>query len=356
MNQEIIGKFIKQLREEKGWTQELLAQKIFIGREAISKWERGKTLPESKSLEQLCKVFDISLNELLCGERNTTKNIALDLYEDSKKIRKKFKILFNITILLVLIMLFYYFITQYKSVKIFTISGESKNFQIYNGLYIKTNEKIYLNIGEIINNNHLKINKIELSYLKADQEIPVFTSFDTNLLIVDYYGYNEYFNYDKNDLYLKIYYDNYNEIIKLNFTQDYLNNKFFIIKNFRISKNDVLNNNIPDNEKLINKIKEKFDYKDNTYKFIIESNTNQIEILYNENTNTLLCNKLKNQQLKEEYYLILDYNLITYTNYENEKINYSFNYDGNFNCTFGTCNNVKSNLDSFYKILSTILS
>ena len=45
MNSDNIGKFIKKLREEFCLTQEELANKVHIGREAVSKWERGKTTP-----------------------------------------------------------------------------------------------------------------------------------------------------------------------------------------------------------------------------------------------------------------------------------------------------------------------
>ena len=62
MNQEKIGLFIKQLREDKGWTQEELANKLFIVRETVSKWERGKRVPEIEILKKLAEIFDVSIS------------------------------------------------------------------------------------------------------------------------------------------------------------------------------------------------------------------------------------------------------------------------------------------------------
>ena len=45
IDQEKVGKFIADLRKEKGLTQDDLAEKMFVGREAISKWERGVCIP-----------------------------------------------------------------------------------------------------------------------------------------------------------------------------------------------------------------------------------------------------------------------------------------------------------------------
>ena len=63
-----IGKYIAKKRQEKGFTQEGLAEELDISNRAISKWERGICLPESDNLAKLCQLFDVSYNELLSGE------------------------------------------------------------------------------------------------------------------------------------------------------------------------------------------------------------------------------------------------------------------------------------------------
>ena len=69
MNQEKIGKFIACLRKEKKLTQEQLAQKLGVTSKSISRWENGKTMPDVSLFEPLCKELDITINELLSGEK-----------------------------------------------------------------------------------------------------------------------------------------------------------------------------------------------------------------------------------------------------------------------------------------------
>lgn len=56
---------LKQLRQNKQWTQEELAEKLFISRTAVSKWESGRGFPSIDSLKAISQVFDISIDELL---------------------------------------------------------------------------------------------------------------------------------------------------------------------------------------------------------------------------------------------------------------------------------------------------
>ncbi len=64
-----IGKFIAGLREDKGYTQIELAKKLNISNKTISKWENGRGIPDPSMLIPLSEILEISVNELLCGER-----------------------------------------------------------------------------------------------------------------------------------------------------------------------------------------------------------------------------------------------------------------------------------------------
>ncbi len=59
---------LQQLRKEKGLTQEQLAEKIFVSRTAISKWESGRGYPSLDYLKSISKFFEISIDDLLSGE------------------------------------------------------------------------------------------------------------------------------------------------------------------------------------------------------------------------------------------------------------------------------------------------
>ena len=64
-----IGKFIASCRKEEGMTQSVLAEKLGISDRAISKWETGKSMPDSGIMLELCEILKINVNELLSGER-----------------------------------------------------------------------------------------------------------------------------------------------------------------------------------------------------------------------------------------------------------------------------------------------
>ena len=69
MDQIKIGKFIASCRKEQGMTQAVLAEKLGISDRAISKWETGKSMPDSGIMLELCELLKINVNELLSGER-----------------------------------------------------------------------------------------------------------------------------------------------------------------------------------------------------------------------------------------------------------------------------------------------
>lgn len=69
MDQEKIGKFIAACRKEQGITQAVLAEKLGITDRAVSKWETGKSMPDSSLMLPLCGLLKINVNELLSGER-----------------------------------------------------------------------------------------------------------------------------------------------------------------------------------------------------------------------------------------------------------------------------------------------
>lgn len=95
MDQEKIGKFITTQRKAQNLTQMQLAEKLNITDRAVSKWENGKAMPDTSIMLDLCAILQITVNELLCGEKITMENydnknekLLLDL---AKEIEKKNK-------------------------------------------------------------------------------------------------------------------------------------------------------------------------------------------------------------------------------------------------------------------------
>jgi len=74
MDQIKIGKFIASCRKEQVLTQASLAEKFGISDWAVSKWETGKSMPDSGIMLELCEFLKINVNELLSGEHITMEN------------------------------------------------------------------------------------------------------------------------------------------------------------------------------------------------------------------------------------------------------------------------------------------
>ena len=68
MNTEKFAAFCRERRKELGLTQEQLAEKLFVSTAAVSKWERGKSLPDIAKIEDLAAALEVSVLEVLRGE------------------------------------------------------------------------------------------------------------------------------------------------------------------------------------------------------------------------------------------------------------------------------------------------
>ena len=72
----VVGKNIKEKRKSLNITQEELAEKLSVTRQAVSSWENGKTEPDIEMLTKIAQIFDISIDELIYGKtKNILKNI-----------------------------------------------------------------------------------------------------------------------------------------------------------------------------------------------------------------------------------------------------------------------------------------
>ncbi|CAI3610991.1 MULTISPECIES: helix-turn-helix domain-containing protein [Clostridium] len=110
MDKEKFGEFICYLRKEKGMTQKELGDKLHLTNKAISKWERGLSLPDICIIEEIAKNLDISVLELLNGEKNSESDISNEkankIIEDTvkhsgetiKRLKRKVTILIEIII------------------------------------------------------------------------------------------------------------------------------------------------------------------------------------------------------------------------------------------------------------------
>ncbi len=104
MDQQKIGITLKQLRNEKGVTQQHLAEMLGVSNRTISRWETGRNMPDFDLLLELAKFYDVGVDEILNAEKKTgimeeTSNDvmhAVAVYTNGEKavLRKRFHILF----------------------------------------------------------------------------------------------------------------------------------------------------------------------------------------------------------------------------------------------------------------------
>ena len=86
------GEKIQKLRNQNKWTQEELAEKLYVSRTAVSKWESGKGYPNIDSLKDIGKIFNITIDELLSSE----EIIGIAKKENSANINKANNLIFGL--------------------------------------------------------------------------------------------------------------------------------------------------------------------------------------------------------------------------------------------------------------------
>lgn len=113
MNQLTTGKFIAIKRKEKNMTQEQLAEKLGVSNKTVSKWETGKCMPDYSVVKNLCEELEISVAELLDGEKAEEKSVRLydeeqiiDLLRRTHELEKQKNLLYGILLIIMGIALF----------------------------------------------------------------------------------------------------------------------------------------------------------------------------------------------------------------------------------------------------------
>lgn len=104
MDQKMTGEFLKQLRKEKGLTQEQLAERFAVSGRTVSRWETGSNMPDLSVLVELADYYDVDIREIIDGERKSEKmnqelkdtvlKIAEYSNEDKLKVTNRMHLLF----------------------------------------------------------------------------------------------------------------------------------------------------------------------------------------------------------------------------------------------------------------------
>lgn len=182
MNTQKVGKFIHEERKKMNLTQKQLADMLNITDKAVSRWETGKGYPDIEMLVKLSDTFNVSVNELLNGERIAQKNISkiadeqiVTAYKKEKNTKKKSKIIISIILVLSIIFCYIFSTIISKNLKrneetIFSNTNSTNFielvFELENILNDKHNLQLYDVFVEVICSNYQVIidkeNNVEL--------------------------------------------------------------------------------------------------------------------------------------------------------------------------------------------------
>lgn len=88
MDQIKIGRFLRTLRKEKNLTQEQLAEQLNVSGRTISRWETGSNMPDISLLAELAETFDVSIPELINGERKS-EEMKEEIREETREVAQK---------------------------------------------------------------------------------------------------------------------------------------------------------------------------------------------------------------------------------------------------------------------------
>lgn len=350
MNNKKFGSFIKELRKERNLTQEDLAKEFVVDRGTISKWERGEYIPSSDILLKISEYFDLTINELLAGEKLNKDNkevinkITVDVLKEKEKKTKIIKRIATTSILIILLLILsflsYYFINNYNSISVHNLSGETERFNIDDGIMIISKQKVYIKIGEIQTYEENEINYIRLYYKKNNKEYEIYKNSKIEMTIVNIFGEDELFkyediNYIKQNLYVDVIYNNEEktETIKISVKEDFINDEIFDTKlNYEIEETKI-NSEVPEY------IRERFEYnkEDNSYYRIINNKNVIIVEKYFYDSQIYIIEEQYDEYINYFEYYVSDKNLYYYK-LLNGNMENSFTYNlETEKCTFGIC-------------------
>lgn len=409
LNKENFAKFLKDLRKANGLTQQKLADKLGVSNRTISKWENEGTIPDYYVIKNICRKFHISPNSIVLENKNfidyfySFLSIVKGLF---RIVLKNFlKIIFAIAFVLLLI----YFLNNYNTVKIYTLTFDSEDITFKNGMFINNKGRNTLFINNInIKNSNIDINNLYLELyviVNGDKNIIYEDSTLDDIFIQELNSYpkelrNDIISAMKKTLYLDITVNDNNGKTKkykcrINLVKDFENNKWTystykvnttynydyqlflnenliddndlayepIYKNlfnddYRNDKNETNSTYAINESREVNKLESlgyEFDEKENLY---IKEENERI-ITYSDELKYLIIN-INNADIYLRLYYFIKKSRIEYTAYKFDfKRSIRFEYylnDNNLYCIEGDCNNYLNEIDYILDEYNSILN
>lgn len=242
-----IGSIIISARKKKNISQNELAKKLYVTRQAVSNWENNKTRPDISVLFNLCKVLDIDIKKVIEMNNDITVEDVIEV--EKKKTTRHNIIFFSIILFLVIGIIFTLVIVFNRNeFALYNVYLDSDEFELNNSIIIKSKVQNYFQLGTLVSKLDITNNDTEYNirlYKKSnDKERLVFAGkYVEDFNITEKYGYGEYFSVDDtslDNLYLEISFDidgkEYIYNYKLRVEENFKNNSLIYLKNNAISE------------------------------------------------------------------------------------------------------------------------
>ena len=392
---------ISKIRKDKNLTQKQLAEKLGVSDRTISKWEKGDSTPDGISIYKICNELGISPNAIVLQKKTPLDYIRYTLKCISKFLKFIGHNILIIIAVIVFILLFLFFINNYKAVTIYKLNyNSSDDITVERGYFIKSKVRSLLLIDNIsINKIDYEIDTInlELYTMAIGEKVLIYESNTLDDIVID--ELNDYptvlksdiINSMKNNLHLEVNvtdaFGETHHYKALIFLKEYFSNDKIAYQNY---PSELTQTSLPTySNKIItdldynNETIESFDYSesDNLNDEInIEDKLSNIGYTYNSETNTYN----KTDGIKNiEYNLIADtlvvkskigdFDLIAYYYISKDRIDFNLTKKSETivyltyfcknklsNCVIGDCDNYISEIDyilnEYQEILTTLQS
>lgn len=143
----IFGEKLKTERNKKGWSQEELAEKLFVSRQSVSKWENGQNYPSIEIIIKLSDLFELTIDELLRSDEKLTNKV---INESKQLAYPKWKFAFDALFLLGVALL------AIKLAVLLLNKTTALEIQLYGGSLFWNFGSLILMVGAGIGSNVLK--------------------------------------------------------------------------------------------------------------------------------------------------------------------------------------------------------
>ncbi|MFD1953158.1 helix-turn-helix domain-containing protein [Paenibacillus thailandensis] len=121
----IFGEKLKTERKKRGWSQEELAEKLFVSRQSVSKWENGQNYPSIEIIIKVSDLFGLTIDELLRSDEELTRKVIKDSKQLAyPKLKFTFDVLFLAGVVLLLIKLGVLLLNKAFSLDMTLIGGQ----------------------------------------------------------------------------------------------------------------------------------------------------------------------------------------------------------------------------------------